>query len=249
MRAILTYHSIDPSGSVISLDDATFRRHVRWLAGGTVRVTTLPELLALPPEADAVALTFDDGFANFADVAWPLLRGHGLPATLFVVSDRVGRTNAWGDSAVSGIPTLPLLDWDALGQLAEEGVTLGSHSRTHPDLTAVSDGQLLDEVAGSAERLRAETGVGPDAFAYPYGRRNAAVARAASGSYRWACTTAFRPVRAAESPHLLPRLDMYYFRAADHLEAWGTARFRRSLWLRSQARRLREALTARSMNR
>ena len=97
MRAILTYHSIDDSGSPISVAPEEFRAHVRWLSSGLVRVVPLAELVTLPPEEEAVAITFDDAFQNFASVAAPLLYEHGLPATLFVVSGRVGRDNAWGD--------------------------------------------------------------------------------------------------------------------------------------------------------
>ena len=94
MRAILTYHSIDPSGSPISIDQPTFARHVAWLASGAARVVDVGELLTLSDQDDAVAITFDDGFANLRDQAWPLLREHDWPATVFVVSDLAGTTNA-----------------------------------------------------------------------------------------------------------------------------------------------------------
>jgi hypothetical protein len=71
---------------------------------------------------------------------------------------------------------------------------------------------------------------------------NGTVQRVVSANYRWACTTALRPLRASEAPHLLPRLDMHYFRAPGRLESWGTPAFGRYLWLRSQARWLRETL-------
>ena len=70
MRAILTYHSIDPSGSPISVSPAAFRRHIEWLASGRVRVVRLEELMRLPAGEDAVALTFDDGFAKFGNTVF-----------------------------------------------------------------------------------------------------------------------------------------------------------------------------------
>ena len=54
MRGILTYHSIDSSRSAISIDEAAFRRHVRWLVSGRVRVTALDELLAVPAGSDVM---------------------------------------------------------------------------------------------------------------------------------------------------------------------------------------------------
>src|SRR5678809_1010179 len=89
MRGILTYHSIDSSGSPISTSQATLRAHVNWLASSEVQVTPLERLHLVPADGDAVAITFDDGFQNFADIAWPLLKHHEMPVTVFVVTQRV----------------------------------------------------------------------------------------------------------------------------------------------------------------
>ena len=108
MRAILTYHSVDESGSVISTGERIFRRHVEWLARSPVQVTTVDVLMALPPGTEAVAITFDDGYDNFATHAWPVLRDHALPVTVFVVSHLVGHGNAWRKNHDRAEPTLPL---------------------------------------------------------------------------------------------------------------------------------------------
>jgi peptidoglycan/xylan/chitin deacetylase (PgdA/CDA1 family) len=241
VRAIVTYHSIDPSGSVISVDSDAFRAHVAWLAGSAVRVTSVGELLTLPSETDAVALTFDDGAVNFATVAWPLLHDAGFPATLFVVTDRAGQTNDW-ESRGHAIPTLDLLDWDALGRLAAEGVAIGAHSRTHPDLRAVPPARLRDEMAGAAERIARELGRRPEGFAYPFGACDDRVVAEARGTWRWACTTELSPLCGGEDPHRLPRLDAYYLRRPDGYAGWDTAAFRRRLQFRALARRARAAV-------
>lgn len=235
VRAILTYHSIDDSGSPVSVPASAFARHVAWLRSGRVQVVSVADLLALPPDIDAVALTFDDGFCNFATEAAPRLSG--LPVTLFVVTDHVGRTNNWADRAAPGIPTLPLLDWPALARLREAGVTLGAHTRRHPDLTTLPSAALKDEIDGSAERLRSETGVGPDAFAYPYGSVSPTVIAAAARRFRLACTTELRCLGPDVRPAELPRLDMYYFRRSGRLESWGSSAFQRYLAWRALLRR------------
>ena len=243
MRAILTWHSIDSSASPVSVAPEEFRRHAAWLASGRVRVVDLEALVGPDADGDMVALTFDDGFMNLADHALPLLLDHGLQATIFVVAGHAGGTNAWGGRSDPRVPTLPLLGWDALGRLAEQGIRLGAHTRTHPRLTTVSAGALEDELGGAAETIRRETGRDPTTFAYPYGDVDTRVAEAAGRRYRLCCTTQLRMLRADEDCRLLPRLDMYYFRGAGRLEAWGSARFGGRLWLRAQARRLRGALT------
>jgi peptidoglycan/xylan/chitin deacetylase (PgdA/CDA1 family) len=242
MRAILMYHSIDDSGSPISVGRETFRAHVQWLAGGRVRVVPLEEILAGDPADDAVAVTFDDGFANFATEAAPLLLEHRIPVTQFVVSDRVGMTNAWGGADAPGIPTLPLLDWDALGRLAASGVSLGGHTRTHPPLRGLSRPALEDEIAGSAERIQAQCGARPRTFAYPYGAYDAAATDVVREQFRMACTTELSVLGPADASHLLPRLDMYYFQRQGRLEAWGNRSFQWRLSIRARARAIRQAL-------
>lgn len=240
MRGILAYHSIDDSGSVISIPPDLFRKQAEWLASGEVQVVPLDEIQQQPPESHSVALTFDDGFDTFASVAWPELRERQLPVTLFVVADYVGRTNSWNPN--TNIPPLPLLGWDELGQLAEEGVTLGSHTRTHPDLTRLETSRLEDEVGGSVERIVQKTGVRPRAFAYPFGRLNPSVAEAVRQAYRSACTTELRFVEPSDPPHLLPRIDMYYCHRNGRLETWGSNGFRTYVAVRHLLRRVRSRL-------
>jgi peptidoglycan/xylan/chitin deacetylase (PgdA/CDA1 family) len=221
MRAVLTYHSIDDSGSPISVSRRTFEQHAEWLASGAVRVTGLADLMTTSDDSDAVAITFDDGFESVATIAAPLLRERQLPATVFVVSGHAGRTNLWGGQPAEGIPVMPLMDWPTLSRLAETGFTLGAHSRTHPDLTRVDRTALQDEINGSIDTIASETGTRPTCFAYPYGRVSPAVAQATASACSLAVTTELRPIQSDDSPLLLPRLDAYYFQAPGRLESWG----------------------------
>jgi len=243
MRAILTYHSIDDSGSPISVSPEVFRAQVQWLAEGPVRVLPLEDLAGVSPEDDAIALTFDDGFVNFGTVAAPLLKEHGLPATLFVVTNYVGKDNRWNGNKGSGIPVLPLLDWVALGRCAESGVELGGHTLNHPNLCELPVERIRDELAAAKAAIARETGRSPLSVAYPYGAYTAEISRMAEETYRLGVTTELRPLNLTDDPLRLPRLDMYYFRAHGQLESWGTRRFDQRLWIRRQARRLRQTLT------
>lgn len=246
MRAILTYHSIDESGSPISVSREAFRAHVRWLASGVVRVLPIAELVDGTDERDAVAITFDDGFQNFADEAAPLLRDAALPSTVFVVPEHVGGENDWGGRHAPGIPALPLMRWATLGAMASQGVTLGAHTRRHRDLTQVRGASLEDEVAGCVERMAAELGTRPSAFAYPYGAVDDTSATVVRDVFTHACTTEMRALRSGDDRALLPRLDMFYFRAPGQLESWGSAAFRGRLWLRAQGRRVKRLVQGRA---
>jgi peptidoglycan/xylan/chitin deacetylase (PgdA/CDA1 family) len=239
MRAVLTYHSIDGTGSPISVPPRTFRRHVEWLASGRVDVLALGDVLRAGEARDAVAITFDDGFDNVYHDAWPVLTDHALPFTVFVVTDHVGGRNNWGGVVAGDIPDLPLMSWDALGRLREAGAEIGAHTRHHHRLSGLAPSQLDDEMAGSAERIAHELGARPSAFAYPYGDVDASAAERAAALFDWSCTTEHRPLQGREHRALVPRLDMWYFRQGEQLEKWGSAAFRGRLWLRGQARRVR----------
>ena len=243
MRAILTYHSVDHSGSAISVSPETFRGHVEWLASGAVPVLGVEALARAPADTAGVAITFDDGFENFAERAWPLLRDRGLPATLFVVADRVGGRNDWGHDASLGVPDLPLLGWEALGGLREDGVSIQSHGRSHRPLSGMSAPELEDEVTGSAEVLERRLGVRPTGFAYPYGEADARGRSAVADAYDWACTTELRPLEPAEQMHALPRLEARYFDDPDALRSWGSRAFRLKLRVRRGGRGVRRALS------
>lgn len=207
-----------------------------------MRVTSVDDLLTLPDNVDAVALTFDDGFVNFKDEAAPRLREYGFPVTLFVVAGRVGQTNSWDDGPDRVSPALPLLDWPSLIQLQEQGISLGAHSVTHRSLSVLSSAEIEEEVQGCADLIERNTGHKPSGFAYPYGERNAESSAIVSRTFRWACTTEFQPVSIESQPFALPRLDMYYFESPGSLNDWGTPWFKARLRLRHGLRSVRRAV-------
>jgi len=245
MKAILTYHSIDHSGSVISVAPAVFEQQVRWLATSRVKVVGLTDLLDLSDDGDAIAITFDDAFTNFKTDAWPRLKEHDLPATVFVPTGFVGRNNGWAAMPGGDMPIMPILDWASLAELQEEGATLGAHSRTHADLRLLSDAAVEDEVLGSIDDIQRETGRRVGTFAYPYGYWSASAARVAARVCSHACTTELRPLSASEPRHLLPRLDMYYLRGWGRLESFGSASFRAYVGARAQVRAVGQWVRAR----
>jgi peptidoglycan/xylan/chitin deacetylase (PgdA/CDA1 family) len=242
MRAILTYHSIDGSGSAVSVSPSSFRRQIEWLAAEGVRVVSLAELPALPPESRAVALTFDDGIANLDAEAAPVLQANGMTATVFVVTNRVGKDNRWEGRSRYRSPALPLLGWDELGRLASRGWGIGSHSRTHCRLPGCGDGRLDDELDGSAGDIAAALGTRPRWLAYPYGALDARVAARAAATYELACTTELRPLGVRVPPMRLPRIDAWYLRSGLRRVGWGSPAFRAILGARRLMRAARSVV-------
>jgi len=201
-------------------------------------VIGMPQLLnaieyGVPLPKRAVLITFDDAYADFAEIAWPILKRFGLPATMFAPTaypdhrevpfswDKLYQAfKATAQTELHGTPLghLPLRDfeekrrglrkvqdycaiiphdkamrlvdsvcaelvegqeysgsvltWDQLRMLAKEGLTLGSHTRTHPIMTQVTPNRIREEIRGSQEDLKREIGTVLPVFCYPNGNHD-----------------------------------------------------------------------------
>jgi peptidoglycan/xylan/chitin deacetylase (PgdA/CDA1 family) len=237
--AILTFHSLDDSGSVISYPPAAFVRLIEQIAARGSSFVPLAEIQRRPR---SVAITFDDAFRNIYDTALPLLERRGIPATIFVVSDYCGRTNAWPGQP-RRIPVLPLMSWTEIREAASRGATIGSHSVSHPYLSTIGSSSLEHELSTSRRAIEDHLGTSVTEFAYPYGAVPADRQALENAGYSCAITTRLRYVHPDDPPLLLPRLDAYYFRNPERLpnlfalpaRAWlASRRFLREL--RSAAR-------------
>jgi peptidoglycan/xylan/chitin deacetylase (PgdA/CDA1 family) len=173
---VLCYHAVSPTWSAdLSVTPEAFEQQIRSLAHAGWRFTDFTEALRLPPEHKTVAVTFDDAFLSVKTHAMPVLSALGAPATVFVPTDYITRgaplawegLDHWQDTRDA--PELTPMSWDDLGELAEAGWEIGSHTRTHPHLTAVDDETLITELAQSREECAQRLGCLITSVAYPYG--------------------------------------------------------------------------------
>ncbi|MBM2821855.1 MAG: polysaccharide deacetylase [Thermoleophilia bacterium] len=220
MPLILTYHAIEATRSPLCCDPGLFTAHADIIAETRLRSVTIRELakaLAAGIAQDAVAITFDDGFANAVEHAAPLLEERGLTATIFCVAGHLGGTNDWPSARDRG-PRARLASASMLEALATEGFEIGSHGMEHAPLTGASEATLLQELSTSRTVLEDAVGTSVTSFAYPYGALPGGAGRnAVRQSYDAACTTALRRVSADDDPLLLPRIDAHYVRDPDLL--------------------------------
>lgn len=213
---VLTYHSLDESGSVISVAPAAFRRQMEGLHARGYEGVTLGRLIdawdhgtPLPPRP--VVLTFDDAFGNFADHAEPVLTRLGFRATLFAVAGYCGGRNDWPGQP-AGVPRLPLLSWAALRDLAAGGYEVGGHTLTHPPLPALPPDRAEHEVVAGRAELRDRLGREIDTFAYPYGLADARTRAVVAAEFRAACGVRLGTARPSSDRFRLPRVDVFYLR-------------------------------------
>ncbi len=167
---IVMYHRIGeeaefPSTSV-SIEQ--FDAHIALLQSGGYTVWPLEKVAAalksgqqLPDRT--VAITFDDAYRSVYEIAWPRLKGAGLPATLFVATKSV-------DGGARGF-----MSWDQIRELKAGGLTIGNHTKTHLHMAAASLDRNREEIQTSRDRLEKELALRPTLFAYPYGEMSSAV--------------------------------------------------------------------------
>ncbi len=164
---LLIYHRVG-GGSPDERDLPTdaFAAQVDVLAAH--RVVALDAALDMLDSGDArpsVVLTFDDGFRDVHEHAWPLLRERRLPFTLYLCAGLVGGEMRW-DGSTAKAAGGPALSWEQLAEMVESGLcTVGNHTHTHARPERV-DGADLDTCTETIER---RLGVTPQHFAFTWG--------------------------------------------------------------------------------
>lgn len=219
---IITYHSIDDSGSVVSTSPAVFLRQMKYLSEAGYTTMPLQGLIStfknnneLP--AKPVVLTFDDGFKNFYSHAFPVLSEYGFCATVFLVTDFCGRHNDWSGNPPE-LPRSELLSWSEIKVLSDAGIEFGSHTKTHPDLTQLSRAEAEEEVIASKAAIEDKLGKEAVTFAYPFGRYNHAVKDIAAANFDATCSVALGKMTERSDFSSLERIDAYYLQNQRLLE-------------------------------
>ena len=210
MRAILTFHSIDDSGSVLSYAPKMLSKLLDAIKRCDLPILDLDRLLQ-PDTPCGVALTFDDGMRTVFTEILPILRGYSVPAHLFLTTGVVGATNRWPGQPPYA-PLFDMLHWSEIEALQRAGMRIEAHTVNHPDLRQLSDAELRDECEGADEAIASRLGVRPRYFAYPYGHNDARVRAFARDRYCGSLTADLRMLRREEDKAALPRLDAYYLR-------------------------------------
>lgn len=200
---ILIYHQIGAgSGRQMDLAPAVFRRHVDWLQGQG-RIVGLGDALSGADglEADrSFVLTFDDGYADFYENAFPLLRERRIPFTLYLTTGHIetGEPLHEGDRP---------LTWDMVSEMVESGlVTVGAHTHSHRDLRGLSLADVRAEVDRSNGLIEARTGRKARHFAYPKGFWDPVAETSIRANYETAVLGAGPPVTGSTDRHRVHRV-------------------------------------------
>lgn len=174
----LMYHSIsvDPLDQFAVPPDL-FRRHIDAIVASGLPTISTREMLSMirgdQPMRRSICLTFDDGLDDFGDAAVPVLAEHALPASLFVSTALVGVTATW----TTWSDSRRFHDWAELRDLANNGIEIGSHARTHHRLSALPTNHVNIELQQSRDDLSHHLRTYLNVLAYPYGDHSPTVRR------------------------------------------------------------------------
>lgn len=172
---ILVYHSVRPHITKESSYQETYditpellRKHLEYLKENNYTAISF-DMLAdyfdtdTPLPAKPIILTFDDGWKNQYEYAFPILKEFNDTATFFIFTNAVGRGNH--------------LAWEEIHEMSDMGISIGAHTKTHPYLRKITDENILsEEIAGSKKILEDELEMKVTSFAYPFGQYNDVVA-------------------------------------------------------------------------
>ncbi len=171
---VLMYHSVKqevPAGNRLIVSSAAFDRQMEFLKRNHYNVVPLEEVVRLVKGKQAVpartvVITFDDGYADNYSVAFPVLKKYGIPATIFIIVNEVGRPG--------------MLTWEQIRIMRDSGlISFGSHTLNHPYLVDVTSlEELKKELIGSRRVLEEKLGRPVNTFCYPGGGFNQRVRQA-----------------------------------------------------------------------
>jgi len=196
---VLCYHRVlpevggDGGHDFLSISSEQFASQMKFLSREGFYTLTLEEYARMarglqPLIRRSILITFDDGFADNFQIAWPLAQEYNAKLNLFICTGLVSQSNPVimmedgyliadsGPSAAS-FQNAKLrelsrpLTWQELGEMRDSGVQMGFHSHSHRNLARLSADALAAEVETGLDLFVKKLGYRPRLMALPYGRR------------------------------------------------------------------------------
>jgi len=171
---ILMYHQVLPDPDPrykLAVSVRSFERQMEFLHDRHYNVITVEELAGIlkkkqPVPKHSVAITFDDGYIDNYVYAFPILKKYGLKATMFIITNEVGRINSAGNR--------DRLSWEEILEMQASGlIAIGSHCLGPDPLTKIgSEEGLRRQIFDSRKVLEHKLGRAVNIFSYPEGRFN-----------------------------------------------------------------------------
>ena len=198
---VLNYHQVANTFNPLAILPSDFSTQMAYLINNGYVPITPDELdaglsgeLTLPEKP--VLITFDDGYSDNYTNAFPILKGYGIRATIFVVPAFVGKKN--------------YLTWEQLHEMIESGINIQSHTLNHSKLEELPDDEIRSELLNSKIVLEENLGITVNYLAYPTGTYNLHIAGIAKDvGYKGAYTIKYGGVDMGSNMYALERVPIF----------------------------------------
>ena len=185
---VLAYHAVSPGWpATLAISPERLQGQLETLLKQGYRSSTFADSVHAPGggNGSTLAVTFDDAFRSVIERAFPIMQRLGVTGTVFVPTSYVGQDSPMRWPGIEQwIGTeyedeMHCMSWDQLGQLADAGWEIASHTHTHPHLTEIGDDQLRDELVRPRNEISERIGSPCRTLAYPFGDHDERVQAAA----------------------------------------------------------------------
>ncbi len=170
---VISYHKFSESrADLLTVKRSAFEEQMKFLKENEYRVITMDEFfdfldLKRPIPKKSIVITIDDGWQSAYEIAFPILKKYGYPATLFVYTDLI-------------IPGGKTLSWDRLIEMSKSGIDIQCHTKSHRNLGKRNDQEsfreyfetIKKELTESSQIIRKRLHKDARYLAYPYGDTN-----------------------------------------------------------------------------
>ncbi|MHB8155406.1 MAG: polysaccharide deacetylase family protein [Candidatus Omnitrophota bacterium] len=184
---ILMYHNVDNEEGTFFVSPENFAKQMEYIKKNGYQVISLDELVRSiqekkPFKKNKVVITFDDGYKDNFQYAYPVLKKFSFPATIFLISDFMGKTFS---------NKKEYLSWDEVILMSKDRISFGAHTKRHFYLGVIKDEKAaLEEIVGSKKAIEQKIDMPADYFCYPGGGFNEkAKELVMQAGYQGACTT------------------------------------------------------------
>jgi peptidoglycan/xylan/chitin deacetylase (PgdA/CDA1 family) len=191
---ILMYHSVDDDSAAACVRPHRFEEQLSYLSRSGYEAVDLDAVYDYLTQGASISskpivITFDDGYRDNLENAYPILKKYGMCATIYLVTGHLGSSNRW--NASDGIPQRPLMNWDEICSSANDLLlSFQAHTFSHPKLTRISANQVREELGNSKQMIEERLGKPCRHLAYPYGDYDSVVRDTAEEvGFRTACST------------------------------------------------------------
>ena len=158
----------------------------------------------------SILLTFDDGFKDFYENAFPILKKYNISAIVFIPVSLVGSFNQWDYEKLN--VKKPVMSWEEIIEIHRQGIEIGSHTLTHPFLTKIPKEKAKIEIQDSKKILEDKLSTQITSFCYPYGDYDEKIKDlVVEAGYKYAFTTKEGSLEDSENLYEIKRISISGF--------------------------------------